>query len=216
MDKSDLIFPLDPKKNPFEPYKIKIQKFFNIVDNVCDAGHIFKIVETHFGSNCYHDPKNLSIWSRRDLNKTGIDFTSIYKNALEYSDCWQGSQLKQNIKSLSEYLLSNAKNEIYSQILTKNDIEIIQEINDWVNSNRDSKPVVIHLRRDNDFFEIPDRLLPLGTKDLFYKNIMGKIYEQKITELQGIISLLPDENEEFCCSICKPISEKEIFKIEML
>lgn len=36
MDKSDLIFPLDPKKNPFEPYKAEIQKFFHIVDKICE------------------------------------------------------------------------------------------------------------------------------------------------------------------------------------
>ena len=216
MDKSDLIFPLDPKKNPFELYKTKIQKFFDIVDKICDAGHNFEIMETHFGKKHYHNPKNLSIWSRRDINKTGIDFTSIYKNAVEYSDCWQGSQLKQNIKSLTEYLLSNAKNEICSQILTKKDMEIIQEMNDWVNIHKDSSPIVLHVRRDNDFFETSDQLLPLGTKDLFCQNVMDKIYEQKITELQDIISLLQNENEEFYCSICKPISKKEISKIEML
>ena len=45
---------------------------------------------------------------------------------------------------------------------------------------------------------------------LFSQNVMDKICEQKITELQGIISLLPNENEEFYCSICKPISEAEL------
>jgi hypothetical protein len=216
MDKSDLIFPFDPKKNPFEPYKIKIQKFFSIVDEICDAGHTFKIIEVHFGKKYYHDPKNLSVWSRRDLNKTGIDFTSIYKNAAEYADCWQGSQLKQNIKSLSECLLSNAKSEICSRILTKDDTDIIHELNDWVNKRGDSNPIVIHVRRDNDFFETSDQLLPLGTKDLFCQNVMDKIYKQKIDEHQDIISLLPNETEEFCCSICRPISEKEIFRIEIL
>lgn len=216
MDKSDLIFPLDPKKNPFEPYKTEIQKFFNIVDKICDAGHNFKIIETHFGKKYYHDPKKISIWSRRDLNKTGIDFTSIYENAVEYSDCWQGSQLKQNIKSLSEYLLSNANNRICSRTLTKNDIDVIHELNNWVNKRKDSNPIVIHVRRDNDFFEASNQLLPLGTKDLFCQNVMNKICEHKINNHQDIITLLPNETEEFFCSICRPISEQEISKIEIV
>ena len=102
MDKNDLIFPLDPNFRPFNPVKDLILGFYDALDKLIENGILFNVVETHFGVTYKHDLRNIVRWSRRDINMTGIDFTSNYKEALEYADCWQGSQLKQNIKTISD------------------------------------------------------------------------------------------------------------------
>ena len=100
MNKHDLVFPFDPMFRPFDEVKETLDNFFKILDKLIINNIAFDVVETHFGNTYVHDLKNIVKWSKRDISVPGIDFTSSYKEAQEYSDCWQGSQLKQNIKTI--------------------------------------------------------------------------------------------------------------------
>jgi len=99
---NDLVFPLDPNHSPFKHMNQLLLDFFAMLDKLIASKIMFDIVETHFGTTYKHSLTDIIKWSKRDLATCGIDFTSSYQTAREYADCWHGSQLKQNIKTISE------------------------------------------------------------------------------------------------------------------
>lgn len=177
MDKADLVFPLNPENRPFEQNKGMILSFFNIVEEILDTGHTFEVVEEHFGNRCVHDPRNLVKWSRRDLELKGIDFTSNYNSAREYSDCWQGSQLKQNIKSMSAHLLKSRK-------VAPEKLGVVHAISEWVNTPRPSKPVVLHVRLDLDVFDVPSK--PPEESREFYCRLVKPLERKDVYKIEEL------------------------------
>ncbi len=214
MDRNDLIFPFNPKLRPFETVSNLINSFFSTLNKLMQNGILFDIVETHFGISYKHSLQNIVSWSIRDISTIGIDFTSNYQAALEYADCWQGSQLKQNVKTISEYLISNRTRLKLSSILSEIELADIDKAKNWVNSRRNSKPIIIHLKRSFNGFKESDKFLPLGTKEQFKTKMQKYLTSLEYIEVNNIISLLSKEVDEFCCSIIKPIDMADILHIE--
>jgi len=215
MDRGDLIFPLNPAQKPFESNKSLILNFFTIIDEILETGLEFEIIEDHFGNKCFHNPRNLVKWSRRDLEIDGIDCTSLYQSAKEYSDCWQGSQLKQNLKSLTSYILEHMTTPQIKEVLTSKKLEIINEVETWLNVHRKPQPVILHISREIDIFHKTEKIKPLGSKQKFTESILENMASNKIKQ-EELEKHFNPETEEFYCSICRPLTEKDIYKIEQL
>ena len=216
MDENDLNFPLNPNNDPYSEYKELIINFLDLLDKLLNEGLQFIVIENHFGKKYTHDPKNLSSWSRRDINRKEIDFTSHYQSAKEYSDCWQGSQLKQNLKSIANHFLSNFKSISTAYNIKNYEWEFVKEINAWLNVQRKPKPIIIHLKRNCDLFKRSSRLLPLGSRISFEKVIYDKYSKVNEFSYEFLYSMLPNADKEFYCSVDKPLLEKDIYKIEKL
>jgi hypothetical protein len=184
MNATDLQFPLDPAKRPFQTVLPLLSAFLDIIDALIAKGVVFDVVETHFGNTCIHGLRNIVKWTRRDLSTQGIHFTSKYQSAREYSDCWQGSQLKQNIKFISEYLLQKKDSPEFTNDLKETDWKIIHKTFQWVMTvHPNSAPIVLWVQRDKDVFkETPDPL--------------------------------PIASEEYYCSLLKPLEKDQIDRIE--
>ncbi len=112
---------------------------------------------------------------------------------MEYSDCWQGSQLKQNIRSLSSFLRAKRDHRSLAFDITPSDWDRVNEIYDWVNSPAPSNPVVLHVRRDVDVFGEDDVCLPLGPEKKFVERVMAKIVLSDEVDRIAIRSVLQDD-----------------------
>ena len=206
MSSLDLIFPLDPSRSLFQDQKNMILDFFNTVEKMVSNGNSIEVTETHFGNTCVHDINNIIKWTRRDLDTSGIDFTSKYQSGVEYSDCWQGSQLKQNIKTISDNIL-RSKN-VYN--LSSEDIIIIEKTSEWVNTPRHGhKPVVLWISRELDIFKESHKPQYVGSFDYFknqFTTLNPEVY----------INKLPKEGNEFYCTLSKSLEKENVYRIEEL
>ena len=216
MNAADL--PLDPLKHPFQTELPMLLSFLDVIDRLISNGLAFDVIETHFGNTCVHDLRNIVKWTRRDLSRQEIDFTSKYQSAREYSDCWQGSQLKQNFKYISTHILERKQSSEFADILRSTDLTIIEQVYHWLTITRDnSAPIVIWVQRSLDFFKESQQLLPLGSFQTFLTNFRSSFDISDIhSETLDHSTYLPDDSSEFYCSLTQPLDIRYITKTEYL
>ncbi len=79
----DVKDPLDPGYDPFSEVQAHFLQLIEVLERVLAAGFEFTVYEDHSGLS--FDLKDIVVWSRRDLENGGLDFTSSYESACGYS-----------------------------------------------------------------------------------------------------------------------------------
>jgi hypothetical protein len=218
MSRKDLTFPLDPKGNPFAEAASKISEFLDMLLRVVDAGFRFKVVEQHWGQAYEHDLRDIVTWSKRDLANGGLDFTAHYQAAREYADNWQGSQLKQNLKYVTNHLPECVDNALLATIFNEEDWNLLHEVKQWISEESlNNRGIVLWVRRSCPVFEPTDSFPFVGTFDSFQKYILKKVKANDGYSTVGhIIQTLPTESEDkkLWIRLQKPLLEEHVEKIE--
>jgi len=158
--------------------------------------------------------KDIIDWSRRDLDDGGIDFASSYEDGCGYSDNWQGSQLKQNFKYITDSLPEKSSDPILASHITDQEWAIISELNSWLSKDgNDQARVVLWVARDQSVFDDCSSCLPLGSWATFSRNMVVGIEEKQMPlTIESARSLLP--THEFSSRIRRQLPVSEVAKIE--
>lgn len=214
MGAHDLADPLDPAKDPFADIRPHLFQLIQALEAALEAGFEFTVHEDHSGMS--FTLKDIVEWSRRDLEDGGIDFTASYEDGCGYSGNWQGSQLKQNFKYITDSLPERADDPILASCITGQEWAIVAELNEWLSKDGDDHMrVVLWVTRDNPVFDDCTGCLPLGSLETFSRNMTAQIAEKLLPlTVDSVASLLPTHG--FSYRIKRPLLLKDAAKIEEL
>jgi len=216
MSAKDVADPLDPGHDPFEEIRPQLFLLLDLLQQLLNKGFQFQLREEHFGAVHWHELKNIVKWTRRDLEDSGIDFTSDCGAARDYSDCCQGSQLKQNFKCITEHLPEHRNDPVLSSLMSKEEWQLVSHVSNWVLlSSPEHRSVVIHVRRSCPILVSTDRFLPVGSLESFKNNA-----ERTLADLgcqrtaDSVLQLLPKKEDPFDFRLRVPLPLECIDKIE--
>lgn len=217
MSVMDLKDPLDPGDNPHKDVLPQLYEFLTILEKIVNAGFLFKVIERHGNMTYEHDLRDIIVWTRRDLSNASIDFTSSYRAAGEYADCWQGSQLKQNLKYITDHLLQKRDHTILNTIMTDDAWTLFGEIVQWVSyESPDHKGIVLWISRTSSVFDSNRKCLLLGSFESFKNNILTEMEKMDFEiNRQTVQKILPSGSEEFYFRLTEPLSLKAVDKIDV-
>jgi hypothetical protein len=213
MSRRDLSDPIDPADNPHADALPLVRKCLDVLQRVVDSGFEFTLVETHWDQSWRHDLRNIVAWSRNDLNHPRIDFISTLQTAREYSDNWQGSQLKQNLKYITEHLPEHKHHPVLRQALSDPDWSLLERAGHWVNNGHAAHiGIVLWLRRSHPGLRSKSKCAPIGTKPDFRGRILEELEHKGLPhDAASVTGLLP---KEFDAYLIEPLWHKDIDRIE--
>ncbi len=214
MGKHDLTDPLDPAKDPFAEVRPKLLRLIQVLSQALTAGFRLTVYEDYSGMS--FDLADILKWSKRDLGDGGIDFTSSYQDACGYSRNHLGSQLKQNFKFITDHLPDRSDDSALAPFMTEDDWDIAAELNSWISrGGNDHTRIVLWVSRTSPVFDDCTRCLPLGSLQVFSRNIMTQIRGGGLPEAASSANdVLPDE--PFCYRISQPLPLDGCVEIEEL
>ncbi|HUT75594.1 MAG TPA: hypothetical protein VM221_12265 [Armatimonadota bacterium] len=210
----DLSDPLDPQADPFRPIRPELCHLLEILQAQVSRGFRFTVHEDY--SSFSFDLKDILDWSKRDLDSPGIGFASIHHSALGYAHNYRGSQLKQNLKYITDHLPERKDDPILRAGMTAAGWALVERVSEWVSSgDLVCTKVVIWVRRTSPAFEVNEGALPLGSLDYFMGRVVAAVEREGLSRTpQAIQHVLPPEQREFNVRAQRPISRSEIEKIE--
>jgi hypothetical protein len=216
MSAKDLTDPLDPRGNPLEDSVPVIEECLTMLQRVVDAGFEFTLVERHWDKSYKHDLSNIVAWSLNDLRNPRIDFTPSYQAAREYSDNWQGSQLKQNLKYIAEHMPIHRRDPILAGALTEQDWDLLQSVGSWASrQSPDHRGIVLWVRRSSAVFKSSSRCPLVGPFERFQTWVFEKLESKGAPRTRDSLNeLLPHEAEEVYAELAVPLYGTDIEKIE--
>jgi hypothetical protein len=199
MSAKDLTDPLDPACDRFDGMAPGILELMEVLQGLVDDGFEFQLGEEHFGKVWWHDLGDIIRWTRHDFEHTGIDFTSLHQAAREYADCFQGSQLKQNLKYITDYLPERKDDPVVTSRMGEKEWVLVSRINAWLaTESPDHRGVVIWVRRSCPVFEATHRFMPVGPFEHFREQALRTAREEGLPEsIESVEKLLPDEARGF-------------------
>lgn len=215
MGMGDLSDPIDPAGNPHASVLPLVRKCLDVLQRVVDSGFEFTVVETHWEQSWTHALKNIVAWSRNSLDHPRIDFISAHQAAREYSDNWQGSQLKQNMKYITEHLPEYKDDPVLRQALGLQDWLTLERVNRWV-SNEQARHigVVLWLRRSHPALRSKCKCAPIGTLIDFHSRMIAELGRRGLPHDEASVSsLLP---QTFDAYLVEPLWQKDIDRIEKM
>jgi len=146
MSMNDLVDPLDPNRDPFKEIHHQLFALLDVLQELLDAGFRFRLREEHFGNVWWHELQDIVAWTRRDLQDTGIDFTSHRKGAREYADCYYGSQLKENFRYIADHLPDHREGPAIRSVMTEERWTLLSDVSDWISiPPREHRRIVISI-----------------------------------------------------------------------
>jgi hypothetical protein len=199
--------PIKYNLDPFKGIKSKLLEILRILKALSAAGCQFKIVERHGDREWQHDLGNIVDWSIRDLNEPGLDFISERYDAMTYADNFQGSQLRQNMKYITENL----------DIPDKRAKALITELKESIlRSDPGHEGVVLWVKRSNKVFDnCKTSSLCLGSFEYFSEKVLLRLKEKgMLVAMDSIEQVIALEVPKFCCRVVKDLYLKDIYKIE--
>ena|GEM_PF-1606009 len=216
MSAKDLRDPLDPSIDPFRPVKPRLFELIEVLERLVGAGLRFDVREEHFGQKYVSDLGVILLWTRRDLNNSGIDFTSSYCDACEYADCYQGSQLKENFKYITDHLPSRESDPVVQAHMTEREWSLVSEINNWISEESTGhRSIVVWVRRSCPAFDRDPRCLPVGSFDFFSSKILDALKDRGLPCTRDTANqVLPKEDDGFTVRLCRALNKEDIERIE--
>ena len=210
----DLQKGLDPKNDPFSEIRPKLFDLINVLEKAMSKGFNFTVHEDY--SSMSFTLNNIIAWSRRDLKNPGLDFTSLHESACGYSKNYNGSQLKQNFKYMTDHLPEKADDPILKSEMKEKDWNIVSAINSWlVNGKGSNNRVIVWIKRSHPAFDVNRRCLPLGSLPVFKENIIREIEKKGLpVTIDSAISVLPKKSNEFYYRLTVKIPTTDIARIE--
>ena len=212
----DLQKGFEPENDLFQKIRPELFHLISMLENALSKGFKFTVYQAYNGWS--FSLNDILAWSRNDLEKPGIDFTSSYKKAHGFSKNYRGSQLKQNFKYITDNLPKRSNDPILKSIMGAKDWETVSIINAFLsNETASHSRAIVWLRRSHSVFNENTACLPLGSLQVFKENIVQEI-ERKMLPMttESVISVLPKETEEFCYKLDINISLDDLDKVENL
>jgi len=222
MSAKDVRDPLDPSFDPFEPIQEELRRLVGMLESLVAAGLDFPVREEHFGREYVNPLLHILAWTKNDLTNRGIDFTSSYYDACSYADCWQGSQLKQNFKCITEHLLGmRGGNPVLQATIREEDWSVVSAVNAWVSAaSPEHRRVALWVRRCCSAFDAHSKradfiVLPVGSFDSFSGAVQDALKERNLSLTDKTVrELLPKEEDGFTVRIHRPLKSQEIEKVD--
>jgi hypothetical protein len=207
---------LHPRNDPIRDYRSKVFRLLDILERLVNEGLEFTLVEEHWGARYEHKIEDIIEWTRGDLRNPGIDFTASYEAACEYSDNWQGSQIKQNLKYIADHLPHDAMEPPLRTHMQPEDWQLLSEIGAWVSEEGEShRAIVIWVRRSCPVFRAKGKCLPVDRFESFRENLLREIRRRGLPATSdSALEILPSEPSEFCLRIENPLEKSNIERIE--
>jgi len=217
MSAKDLTDPLDPSFDPIAPVRASLRRLLELLDGLLASGFEFTVHEDYSGLS--FDLKDIVAWTKGDLDHPGIDFTSSYESACGYAQNFQGSQVKQNFKFITDHLPGRADDPLLKTSMTDDDWRLVSEINAWVSrESADHKRVVLWVRRSCPAFESDtDEGLVLGSFEHFCTRVLTRMDAQALPhDIESVARVLPRESAEFLVRLTRPLYLKDIERVEQV
>jgi hypothetical protein len=216
MSAGDLADGLVPATDPFACIRPRLLALIAGLQVAVRAGFDFVLKEEHFGKVYQIRFSDILCWTERDLGDSGIDFTSSRQNALEYSDCFHGSQLKQNFKTISDQLPEMGNDAALRACLSADTWGLLNEIGGWVSTpGPDCRPVVLWVRRSQAAFNFSGGCLLVGSFDVFRGKILATLAEKGLPPTADTIEdVLPPEDAVFDVRLRRPLALADIHRVE--
>ena len=215
MSSRDLIDPLDPSFDPFQPIRAKLYRLIGILQRLLDGGFRFTVYEDYSGLS--FDLRNILLWTKRDLDSPGIDFTSSYESACGHAKNFQGSQLKQNFKYITDHLPERRSDPLVQAAMDEEDWRFVSEINDWVSrKSPEHRKVVIWVRRSCSAFESDqNNCISIGSLEYFCDKVLTQIEnEEGPHTIQSVKRVLARESDPSRFRLVRPLRLKDMERIE--
>ncbi len=215
MGAHDLTDPLDPAHDPFGEIRDGLERLLVILQGLLDRGFQFTVYEDYSGLS--FDLADIVTWTRADLRRPGIDFTSSHEDARGYARNFQGSQLKQNFRYITDHLPERRGDALLQACMTDDDWGLTREINDWVSRTcKQHRRIVIWVRRSCPVFETDgDDGFPLGTFDHFRARVLARLAVRGLSQtVESARSVLPAATGGFCHRLTRPLRRGDIERIE--
>lgn len=206
MSVKDVADPLDPAHDPFEAIRPRLYGLLTILQRLLDAGFQFTVHEDYSGLS--FDLRDIVRWTRRDLDNPGLDFTSRHESACGYARNFQGSQLKQNVRYITDNLPERRSDPLVRESITPADWQLVRRVNAWVvRESAEHRSVVARVRRSCPVFDIgDDPHLLLGSFARFCARIGGRAgSDGSPSAMDAIREVLPAEPREFCFRLTCPL-----------
>ena len=221
MSAKDLRFPLDPSNSPFASFAPEILRLLAMLRRAIEEGLQFEIVETHWGQTYRHELSRIVEWSRRDLETPSIDFTGSHRAACEYADNWQGSQLKQNLKSIAEELPKHRSDPSLHKAMGSEGWRLAEEVREWVcRTGPDHRRVVLWVRRSCPRFEPHPRCPLAGTLESFIQWVRREIERRGLPPTtESVSTLVPEPSrgeDSLWIRLRRPLEEGDVERIEQI
>jgi hypothetical protein len=218
MASRDLTFLFHPEQDKFIDVRAQLNLLLVLLEKVSDSGFTLHVIEEHWGRVYIHNLSDIIHWTRSDLCSGGIDFTSLHRNACEYADNCQGSQMKQNVRYITGNLKKHKTNAVLSAVLTKKDWRLVEELHDWVSDpSADHERIVLWVRRNSTVFGRISGILPLGPYREFRSRMIKDLNEQQLPlTIESAHQLLPCETKGFNFRLHSSLCPEHIEKIEKI
>ena len=207
MSSADLQDGLDPGRDPFASIRPRLLVAIDSLQRVVAGGVELILTEEHFGTVYRIKLSDILCWTTRDLVDTGIDFTSHHQTAREYADCFHGSQLKQNLRTITRELPNRRGDPGVRDVMTSGEWDVWAEIGDWVSATvPDHRPIVLWARRSLPAFEDGSPCLLVGGFERFRERVADLLDTKKLPRTAaGIAAVLPatDAAMPACAARCR-------------
>ena len=215
MSSKDLKNPLDPSFDPFKEIRPKMYRLIGILQRLIDSGFQFTVYEDYSGMS--FNLRDILVWTKRDLGSPGIDFTSSYESAYGYAKNFQGSQLKQNFRYITDHLPERRNDSLVQTGMTEEDWKLVSEINNWVSrESPTNRMVVIWVRRSCSALESDqDKCISVGSFEYFCDKVLARMDSEGLPHtLQSVEQVLAQESDSFRFRLVRPLQLEDIEKIE--
>ena len=215
MSSKDLKYPLNSSVDLFKQIRSKMYRLIEILQRLVDSSFEFTVYEEYSGMS--FDLRDILVWTKRDLDNPGIDFTSSYESACGYAKNFQGSQLKQNFKYITDYLPNRRNDPLVRAIINEEDWKLISEINNWVSRESPKhKMVVIKVRRSCSAFESDqNKCISIGSFEYFYDKVLTRMESEGLPHtIRSVKRILAQESDPFRFRVVHPLRPKDIENIE--
>lgn len=218
MSLTNLTYPLNPLKNPFSAALPMIQEFLCVLQRLVDKGFAFTLIEKHWDKIYRHELRNIVAWSKNDLRNPNIAFTSRYESAREYADNWQGSQIKQNLKYISDHLPAYRKNPVITSEMNAQDWDLVARVGEWAGQQVPGhQGIVLWVRRSSNAFRTNAEFPLVGQRESFQNWLLDAVKTKGLPLSREVIAqLLPPEPDEFYAYLTRPLVQNEIERIEQI
>lgn len=216
MSVKDLVDPLDPGADPFSPIRPSLLQLIERLNILLDAGFEFTIHEDHSGYDFVL--RDILNWTSHDLANPGVDFTSSHEGACGYGKNFQGSQLRQNFKYITEHLPEWSDDPHVRQLWTGEDWQSVRTIHRWIaHQSPRHQQAVIWVRRSHPSFESerPSCLL-CGSFAFFQRRIIGLLEKRNLPHtIEAITTILPPADQLFDVRMLRPLPLVDIERVEI-
>jgi len=216
MSARDLVDPLDPETDPFSPIRPPLLTLIERLYLLLDAGFEFTVHEDHSGYD--FSLRDILNWTAGDLANPGLDFTSSHEGACGYGRNFQGSQLRQNFKYITEHLPERQNDPHVRQLWTNEDWQTVGTVHRWVaNESIEHQQIVLWVRRSHPAFESEreDGILR-GSCDFFRQRTIAILEQRHLPyTIEAITTVLPPADYQFDVRMKHPLPLADIERIEI-